>query len=242
MKKFLCLLLIAALLASFCGCASSEVRSSYRLGKAALSAGRLAEAAEHFGAALGYRDSERKLQAVYSGAMDLYDAGDYAAAADAFAVLAQYEIGEAHTYACVSGAYACLNVLDGAGARARLADADPAHGEVAAVLARLDQLLFEDTVLVRPEFAAEALRSGEIELQVSDISQDDRAREYLYTMTSTEAKAVYRQYREYCLAVFGDTFRDESDNYFSFRVDGSTYYVSNFHSVDGGLVILIPLY
>ena len=43
----------------------------------------------------------------------------------------------------------------------------------------------------------------------------------------------------FCKNTFPDSFRDESENYFSFRADGVLCYVSNFHSVSGGMVILI---
>ena len=241
-RRLICLFLTVALLAALWGCASGPEGQNYRQGKAALNDGRLAEAAEYFGPLAGYKDSESYLNTIYDRAMACYDAGEYREAAEAFEVLAVYEIGDAQAYAAASGALACLAARDGAGVRAHLAEADQEHPAVAAAQAEADLQLFEGTVVFRPEIVAELLASGQVETDVSDISDDPRSWEYLYTMDRRAAERVYKQYREYCRQAFADTFRDESDNYFSFQVEGATYYVSNFSSVDGGLVIRVPKY
>lgn len=240
--RFLCMLLMIALLAACCGCASGEDRGNYQLGEAALSAGRLADAAEYFGATGGYKDSEKYLQTIYFEAMNLYEAGSVSEAADVFEILSRYEIEESAVYAKVCCAYACLNALDAAGAYASLEGADPAHEEVAAAYAVLDMLCFSDTVLIRPEYVAEELLSGSVVLEVSNVSDIAATDEILYTMSRRDTDSVYAQYREYCMRAFADSFTDESNNYFSFMINDRIYYVTNFYSLDGGMAITIPRY
>lgn len=240
--RFLAIALIALLLVSCWGCGSGEDRENYKLGEAALRAGRLADAAGYFGAANGYKDSEEQLLTIYFEAMNLYEAGSCAEAADVFTILSQYEIEESGVYARVCGAYACLDKLDAAGAYALLDGADPAHEEVVAVRALLELVCFADTVLIRPEYVAEELIRGSVVPEVSNVSDIPATDEILYAMTSRDTDSVYAQYREYCMNAFPDSFADESGNYFSFVIGERTYYVTNFYSLDGGMAITIPRY
>lgn len=241
-RRLLCALLIGAMLAALCGCASSEEREAYNLGKAALSAGRLADAAEYFSAAGSWKNSDEYLLTIYFEAMNCFEAGEHQTAWEVFRILEPLGIEESGVYAAAAGAYAQLEQLDGAGARESLIGADPTHEAVIAAEAVLDQCLFADTVLIRPEYVVKELRSGEIVPEVSNLSQYDFRDDILYATTRKEAEVIYEQYREYCMAAFPDTFRDESGNYFSIILGDSTFYISNFYNVDGGVVVLIPKY
>lgn len=240
LRKFICTALLSALLLGLGGCAFSQEARNYQLGKHALDDGRLADAAGYFGELADYRDSSQLLQDIYARALDLYDAGAYPEAAAVFPVLAQYGVGDAEDYAAASLAFACLDDRDGPGARAALAEADTASAPVREALDAADRLLFPGTSVFRPEYVARELVSGELTAGIREISDDPMSRKYLYAMDRQEADRLYQQYREFCMAAFPQSFRDESDRYFSFQADGITCYVSNFHSVDGGVVILIP--
>lgn len=237
-QRCLCILITTALLAALCGCAVTPEAQSYRRGQTALESGQLAEAAACFGSLGDYKDSPSQLQSVFDRALELYGNGAYAQAGDAFAVLAEYGIPDAGNYAAASQAMACLDALDGSGARAALAEGDGASPVLSPVLVRAEQMLFPGTAIVRPEYAARELVSGELTAKITQTAPGPNP-EYLYAMDEQVADRVYRQYRDYCKEAFPDTFRDESENYFSFRADGVLCYVSNFHSVSGGMVILI---
>lgn len=236
-RRSVCILLLTLLLAGMWGCANSPDAQNYRRGKSALASNRLAEAAEYFGPLGDYEDCLEQMQAIYDRALALYLAEDYAQAADAFRVLAEYKFRDSRDYAAASRALAHLADLDGVGARAALTEGDPVSQPLVDALARVDQLLFPGTAVFRPEYVARELVSGELSAQVQQIAGDANP-EYLYALERQASDRIYRQYREYCMAAFSDTFRDESENYFSFRADGVLCYVSNFHSVDGGMVIL----
>lgn len=240
LRKIICAALLSALLLGLWGCAFSQEARNYQLGQNALDDGRLADAAGYFGGLADYRDSAAQLQDIYARALDLYDAGAYPEAAEVFLALDRYEVGDAADYAAASLALACLDDRDGPGARAALADGDTASAPVRDALATADRLLFPGTSVFRPEYVARELVSGELAAQIREITDDPMSRRYLYAMERQEADRLYQQYREYCMAAFPQSFRDESDRYFSFLADGITCYVSNFHSVDGGVVILIP--
>ena len=237
-RRSLCILLLAALLAGLWGCGLSAEEAGYRQGRSALSSGRLAEAAGFFGPLGEYKDAHRQMQTIYEEALALYETQAYIQAAEAFRVLAEYEIRDARDYAAASHALVCLNALDGSGARAALAEGDPTSQPIRDAAAQADTLLFPGTSVFRPEYAARELMSGELSARIRQEALDGNLK-YLYAMDRRESERLYQQYREYCIAAFPDTFRDESGNYFSFRADGVLCYVSNFHSVDGGVVILI---
>lgn len=237
-RRWICILTLAALLAAVCGCGFSPEAQSYRQGKEALSDGLLAEAARYFGSLGDYEDCREQLQVIFDRALELYRAADYAPAADAFKVLAEYEFPEARNYAAACGALSCLEKLDGSGARAALAQGNPDSRPVKQAAASAEQMLFPGTAIVRPEYAARELASGELSAEIRQTEEGANPK-YLYAMEQQVSDRVYRQYRNYCREAFPDTFRDESENYFSFRADGVLCYVSNFHSVDGGMVILI---
>lgn len=234
-----CILLLAALLSGLPGCATSAEAHIYRQGTTALSSDRLVEAAASFGSLGDYKDSPQLLQDIYLRALDLYKTGTYSQAAEVFRVLAQYQVRDARDYAAASQALACLENRDGPGARAALKDGNAVSKVLSDAIARVEKMLFPGTSIFRPEYVAPELISGELSARIQDLSEDSR-QEYLYVMDRQAGDRVYRQYREYCLQAFQDTFRDESENYFSFRAEGTLCYVSNFHSVDGGIVILIP--
>lgn len=237
-KRTLCILLLASLLAGLYGCAVSAEETGYRQGKSALSSGHLAEAAGHFGALGAYKDAAQQMLDIYEKALALYEQEAYSQAAEIFRVLAEYEIRDARDYAAASRALACLADLDGTGARSALAEGEPGSQPIGHAAARADTLLFPGTCVFRPEYVARELVSGEISAEIRQLSQVDNHK-YLYAMERREAERLYQQYREYCLTAFSETFRDESENYFSFRADGVLCFVSNFHDVDGGVVILI---
>ena len=237
-KRFLCALLLSLLSAGLFGCAGSPQEQSYRQGRSALAAGQLAEAAGHFGALGDYKDCPQQLQAVYDQALELYRAEDHLQAAEAFRVLAEFEFLDSRDYAAACQALACLEKLDGCGARAALAEGNIQSPPLSDILARAEQMLFPGTGILRPEYAARELASGEVAAQIRQVAAGSNPK-YLYAMEELAADRVYRQYRDYCKAAFPDSFRDESENYFSFRADGVLCYVSNFYSVDGGMVILI---
>lgn len=237
-RRILCALLLAALLSGLWGCAVSPEETAYRQGKSALSSGRPAEAAAHFGSVKEYKDSASLLEALYRQALALYDQQSYSQAAQILWVLADFEIGSARDYAAASSALACLEALDGSGARSALAQGDAESQPLRDAARQADALLFPGTAVFRPEYVARELVSGELSAQIRQISQDSN-RKYLYAMAQQEADRLYQQYREYCRSTFPEAFRDESENYFSFRADGILCYVSNFYSVDGGVVILI---
>lgn len=239
-RRSLAILLLTMLLSGLWGCTGSAEAQRYRQGESALASGHLAEAAGYFGALGDYKDSAQQLQTVYDRAMELYEAGAYPEAADTFRALADYDIPEAKDYAAASLALTCLENRDGSGARAALAGGDPGSQPLLQAAARADQLLFPGTPIFRPEYVARELVSGELSAQIRQTSGDAGKLEYLYAMGRQEADRLYQQYREYCRSAFPDTFRDESSNYFSFRADGILCYVSNFHSVAGGMVVLIP--
>lgn len=238
--RLLCLLLAIAVLC-LGGC-SSEGRDKYKLGEAAMSAGRYADAAAYFGSADGYRDSEKQLQTIYFEAVNLYEAGSFDQAAEIFEVLAQYEIEESTLYAGISGAHACMNRLDAVGAYAYLESMDAGNDEVAALYSRLNTICFPDIPLIRPEYVVAELLSGEITAEVSNVSESSYTDEIVYTMTSRYTDLAYEQYRAYCMQAFPDSFADESGNYFSIKINDRTCYICNFHSLYGGLVIKIPRY
>lgn len=237
-RRSICILLLAALLTGLGGCGSSAEEAGYRQGHAALASGELAEAAGHFGALGDYKDASQQMLNIYEKAMALYEQGAYAQAAEVFLVLAGYDVREARDYASASSALACLDALDGPGARAALTEGDPDSQIIRQAAARADALLFPGTAVFRPEYVARELVSGELSAEVRQLSQDANLK-YLYAMERQEADRLYQQYREYCSAAFSETFQDKSENYFSFRADGVLCYVSNFHDVDGGMVILI---
>lgn len=236
-KRSICILLLAALLTGLWGCGSAE-ETGYRQGRAALSSGRLAEAAGRFGSLGDYKDASQQMLTIYEKTMALYEQGAYAQAAEAFRVLAGYQVRDARDYAAASSALACLDILDGPGARAALTESDPGSQIICQAAAKADALLFPGTAVFRPEYAARELVSGELSAEIRQLSQDSGLK-YLYVMDRQEADRLYQQYREFCSAAFPDTFRDESENYFSFRADGALCYVSNFHHIDGGVVIRI---
>ena len=237
-KRILCILQLITLLAALLGCAASPEAQSYRRGNSALDQGRLAEAAGLFGPLGDYQDSPQKLQEIFDGALSLYTGENYSQAAEIFRALAEFEFPDARDYAAASGALACLENLDGSGARAALADGDPASRSMQQAIARAELMLFPGTAVLRPEFAAPELASGELSAEIRQTAEGANP-EYLYAMDRQVADRVYRQYRDYCKNTFPDSFRDESENYFSFRADGVLCYVSNFHSGSGGMVILI---
>ncbi len=241
MKRTGCLLLSAVLLLCLCGCGSPESQA-YRRGKDALSGGQYVEAAHAFGPLGDYRQSPEFLAQIQTEALAQYNEGNYGAAAPIFEALAQYDAPDARIYAQLSRAYACLDALDGSGARESLSDADPADQRVADALVRLDEYLFPGTPLFRPEAVVEDLKSGRLTPEVTNISQDPYTDAYCYAMTRNQTQRAYDQYRSYCISAFPDSFQEESENYFSFLLQGSTCYVSNFYSTDGGLVIKIPRY
>lgn len=238
-RRSLCILLLAILLTGLWGCAATAEETGYRQGRSARASGRFAEAAEHFGSLGAYKDAPQQMQEIYREALALYEKEDYTQAAEVFRVLAEYEIREARDYAAASCALACLENLDGSGSRAALTEGDPDSLPLIQAAARADTLLFPGTSLFRPEYVARELVSGELSAQIRQLSQDAGNPKYLYAMERQAADRVYQQYREYCIAAFPETFRDESEDYFSFRADGILCFVSNFHSVDGGMVILI---
>lgn len=237
-KRFLCILLPSLLLAGLLGCAGSPEEQSYRQGRSALAADRLAEAAGYFGALGDYKDCPQQLQVIYDRALALYRAEDHPRAAEAFRALAEFEFLDSRDYAAACQALVCLEKLDGCGARAALAEGNTQSPPLSDILARAEQMLFPGTAILRPEYAARELASGEVAAQVRQVEEGSNPR-YLYAMEERAADRVYRQYRDYCKAAFPDSFRDESENYFSFRAEGVLCYVSNFYSVDGGMVILI---
>lgn len=241
-KKLICLMLAAAMCAAMLSCASGDEHARYRGGKEALQAGRYAEAAEYFGPLEDYRNSRQCLFDIYSEAMALYEAGSYGEAAEIFHALEPYCVQDAMLYARISDAWACLYDLDAQGAYAALDGMDSTQEQAAAVYAALEAWCFEDTVLIRPEFVAEELRSGRIATEISDISQDAYLDELVYVLTQNAADSVYQQYRDYCLAAFPDGFAEGSDSYFTFRIRDNTYYVCNFQALYGGIVIKIPRY
>lgn len=237
-RRSLCILLLTVLLAGLWGCAASPEETGYRQGQSALSSGHLAEAAGHFGALGAYRDAPQKMLDIYAEALALYEQHAYTQAAEVFRVLADHEIRDSRNYAAACGALACLENMDGSGARMALEAGDPDNQLIRSATVRADTLLFPGTCVFRPEYTARELVSGELSPQIREISADTNQK-YLYAMERREADRLYQQYREYCRAAFPETFRDESENYFSFRADGALCYVSNFHSVDGGMVVLI---
>lgn len=242
LRKLTCLLLITVLSAGLFGCASKEVRENYRQGEHALREGRYADAVGYFGPLEGYRKSGQYLTDAYDRAMALYEGGQYRDAAEIFGALAVYEIQDAALYARVTGAYACLYALDAAGAYALLESTDQTHDAVAAAYAALELFCFEDTTLIRPEYVALELAEGRVIPEISNISADRYLDEILYTMNQNATDSVYDQYREYCQAAFPESFTDESESYFTFRIDDATYYVCNHFALYGGLVIKLPRY
>lgn len=238
-KRAVCILLLAVLLAGLWGCGITTESQSYHRGKTALASGRLAEAAELFGSLADYKDSSQKMQIIYDQALELYQRGDHSQAGAVFQVLAEYEIRDAKNYAAASQALVCLGNLDGSGARAALAKGDTGSLLLRDVLAQADQMLFPGTPIFRPEFTARELVSGEVSVRIHE-SSELSTQEFLYVMDRLASQRIYQQYREYCKNTFPETFRDESENYFSFRADGILCYVSNFYSVDSGLVVSIP--
>ena len=240
-RLFLCLILSSSLLLSLVGC-SDEGRSQYRQGEAAFNAGKYTEAVGCFAAAEGYSDSDQYLQKIYQKALTFYEEGNYPVAADIFTALAACQVADSQTYALVAGGYACMEALDSVGARQLLETADPAHPETAGLREALDTLCFPHTVLIRPEYIVREIRSGKITPEVTNVSQDPNQDEIVYTMTARYTDLAYAQYREYCMETFADSFRDESNSYFSFQLGDGTCYVCNFHSVYGGLAIRIPRY
>ncbi len=238
-RRFAGLALLAFLLTALWGCAASAEEAGYRQGQAAQASGRLPEAAQHFGALGAYKDAPQQLEEIYREALALYEKEDYAQAAEVFHVLAEYGVQDARDYAAASQARACLKDLDGSGARAALAQGDPNSQPIIQSTVQADTLLFPETALFRPEYVARELVSGELSFKIRQLPQDAGNTKYLYAAERQEADRIYRQYREYCIAAFPEAFQDESENYFSFRADGTLCFVSNFHSVDGGMVILI---
>lgn len=241
-KKLICLILAIALAAGLAGCASKEVRDAYRMGEAAMNAGRYADAADYFGPLEGYKDSELYLDTIYFEAMNLLEAGTYPEAAGVFEVLARYDIQDAAFFARIAGAYDCLYALDAVGAYALLEGTDRTRPEAAAVYAALELFCFEDTMLIRPEYVAEELVSGKVTPEVTNAAEDPYLDIMVYAMTSHITDSVYTQYREYCMRAFPDSFQEESNNYFTIQIEGQTYYICNFHALYGGLVIKIPRY
>lgn len=238
LRRFLCIFFAAAMLTAAFGCAAAPEDRSYQQGKSALASGRLAEAAEHFGPLGDYRDCRQQLQFIFDRALELYHSEEYTQSAAVFLALAAHEFPEARSYAAACQALACLEVLNGPGARAALAEGDAASQPITEATALADRILFPGTAIVRPEYAARELASGELSAEIKQIAPNPNP-EYLYAMDRQASQRVYQQYRDYCKAAFPDSFRDESENYFSFRAEGVLCYVSNFHSVDAGMVVLI---
>lgn len=237
-RRSVYILLLTLLLAGLWGCADSHEAQSYRRGTSALSDGRLAEAADFFGPLGDYPGAPQKMQEIYDKALALYAQETYAQASEVFLALAEYEFPDARDYAAACQALACLERLDGSGARAALMEGSPDSQPLTRALTQAEQMLFPGTSIVRPEYAARELASGEVAAQFRQVAEGSNPK-YLYVMEERAADRVYRQYRDYCKNAFPDSFRDESENYFSFRADGILCYVSNFYSVDGGMVILI---
>ncbi len=231
------LLLVAAVLVCLCGCGSPESQA-YRRGQDALAAGHFADAVHEFAPLGDYKRCPDYLEQIRAEALLQYGEGHYEAAAAIFEALAQYEYPDAQLYARLSHACACLQALDGNGVLESLMGMDPADPRVAGVLA----FLFPDTPLIKPEYVVEDLRIGRLTPAVTNISQDPYLDAFCYPMTRNQTQRAYDQYRCYCISAFPDSFQEESENYFSFLLQGSTCYVSNFYSTDGGLVIKIPRY
>lgn len=241
-RRLLCAALALCLFVSLSGCASGEVRAAYRQGRDALDEGRLADAAACFGPLGDYRSSLRYLEDIYREAAELYAAGSYREAAEIFAALSPFGPEDAALYASLAEAQACLQALDIPGALAALAAADSSRTEVTELQARIAQLCFEDTVVIRPEYIAAELADGRIAPEISDISTDRHLQEIVYAMTKNAADSVYSQYRSYCMTAFPESFTEPSDSYFTFQIDGCTYYVCNYHALYGGILFKIPRY
>lgn len=242
LKKLLCLLLAAAMLISLSACAAPEVRALYRQGNAAMKEGQYAEAAACFASLENYRDSARLLEEIMVQAQALYDSGEYARAGEIFAALADAGIEDAALYAQLAQAQDCLEALDAAGALAALEGADGSREEVLDLQARIGQMCFADTVLVRPEYVASELADGRIVPEIDDLTKDPHLDEIVYLMSQNAADSVYAQYRDYCLSAFPESFEDGSDSYFTIQLDGATCYVCNYWALYGGLLIKIPRY
>lgn len=238
-RKLLCLLLAAALCAFLFGC-GGEAGEQYRLGEAAMDAGRYAEAARYFCALSDYRSSQKHLDTIYDRAMDLYRDGSYREAEEIFSALAPWGIRESEFFAGISGAMARLDERDAVGAQALLEGLDPNREESQAVFTLIRQRCFEDTLLIRPEFIAKELLGSAPE--VTNASTDRYLDILVYTMPRHLTASVYEQYRQYCSQAFPDSFAQESDSYFTVQIQGETYYICNFHSLYGGLAIKIPRY
>lgn len=238
-RKLLCLLLAAALCAMLFGC-GGETGEQYRLGEAAMDAGRYAEAAGYFGPISDYRSSQKHLGTIYDHAMELYLDGNYREAVEIFSALAPWDIRESEFFAGIAGAMACLEEQDAVGAQALLEVLDPDREESQAVLALIHQRCFEDTLLIRPEYIAKELLGTQPE--VTNASTDRYMDILVYAMPSHLTTSVYEQYRQYCSQAFPDSFAQESDSYFTVQIQGETYYICNFHSLYGGLAIKIPRY
>lgn len=241
-RRIVCLFLAVCLALGLAACASPEVRESYRLGSEAMKEGRYADAAACFGPLEGYRKSEQRLTEIYDRAMALYSEGSFREAAGLFEALAPYAVGDAALYAPLSAARACMGELDAAGAFAALETAEPSAPEVMALLDELEQMCFAGTVLIRPEYVAQELTGGRVVPEISSVSAERHMDEIVYAMSRSATDSVYRQYRDYCRSAFPDSFTDGSESYFTFQIDGTTYYVCNYYALYGGLLIKIPRY
>lgn len=231
-----------AVAVSLLGCAGGEAAGVYRSGKSALSHGRYAEAAEAFSALEEYRDSEAYLERIFEYALTAYEDGRYEEAAEIFSALEPTDSENAAVYAALARAQIRLTEQDAAGAYGELeAVADADCPDLTAFLTELDALCFPDTVLLRPEAVVPELKDGRVEFSVSMLPSDGDMEEYLYTMPKNSADSAYRQYGDYCAKVFPGSFA-QADSYFSFQIQGSTYYVCNYYALYSGLVIRIPRY